>query len=224
MILPSVLTSGWAPVSIRLVSSLLTLTTHSVLTDSDDSKTFVREDGLLPAVASRPVRTAVANFLGASDELGPLSGRVLDAVCDDDPTHCASSGLGYAFTAGAGQVVAEEKQGCPEEGKEGNDSERTDCLSLSYLELGEEIRSQYCSIGPRSPRTSTPATCRARERQVISLLFFRQTNDRRATCRVMAQDVTPCRRGSEHTTRVPCVISAWKNSGTVMKIYRRQVT
>ena len=47
----------------------------------------MREDGLLAAVAARPVRTAMADFLRAGDELGALRAGVVDAVCNDDSAH-----------------------------------------------------------------------------------------------------------------------------------------
>ena len=62
---------------------------RNVLTNTDDGKTLVREDSLLAAVASRPVRTAMADFLGAGDEFGPFYGGVLYAVGNDDAAHCA---------------------------------------------------------------------------------------------------------------------------------------
>ena len=62
-------------------------TSRSPLTNTDDGKTLVREDGLLAAVTAGPVRAAVADFLGTGDELGALCGGVIDAVSDDDSAH-----------------------------------------------------------------------------------------------------------------------------------------
>ncbi len=65
-----------------------------LLTDTNNSKTFVSEDGLLAAVASRPVRTAMADFLGTGKELGPFRAGVVDTVCDDDSAHRVYEGEG----------------------------------------------------------------------------------------------------------------------------------
>lgn len=80
----------------------------ALLTDTDDGKTFVRKQGLLAAVAPRPVRTAVANFLGAREETRPLRGGVVDAVRDHDTAHAAR----FAGLVSAGQrEVGGERDG-----------------------------------------------------------------------------------------------------------------
>lgn len=70
------------------------------LTDTDDGKTLVREDGLLAAVAAGPVRTAVANFLRARDETRPLCRGVVDAMCDHDATHVARLNVSCGTSCG----------------------------------------------------------------------------------------------------------------------------
>ena len=62
-------------------------------TDTNNGETFMRKDSLLATVTPRPVRSAVADFLGACDELGPLCRGVVDAVGDDDSAHRESRGL-----------------------------------------------------------------------------------------------------------------------------------
>ena len=92
--MPSVLTSGWAPVSVRARGrrglsrrGAYSRTSAWRRTNTNDRETFVCEDSLLAAVAPRPVGPAVADLLGAGDEFWPLGGGVVDAVGDDDSTH-----------------------------------------------------------------------------------------------------------------------------------------
>jgi hypothetical protein len=62
------------------------------LTNANDCKTLVHEDGSLTDIASRPVRAAMTLFLGERDKSGPVSSRFWEAMYGEYATHFGGLG------------------------------------------------------------------------------------------------------------------------------------
>ena len=58
-----------------------------IRTNTDDGQSFVREDGLLPAVAARPVGPSVADLLRARDQTRSFRGGIVNPMGYDNSAH-----------------------------------------------------------------------------------------------------------------------------------------
>lgn len=98
MIFPLVLTIGCAPVSAR-ENHVGQIDAYGPFarTNTNDGKSLMRKDGLLPAIAARPVRSSVANLLCARDETGSFRSGVVDTMGYNNSAH------------GAGECLREEE-------------------------------------------------------------------------------------------------------------------
>lgn len=82
------LTIGCAPVSAREgYAGRFDAYRGTVRTDTNDGKSLMRENGLLPAIAARPVGPSVANLLRARDQTRSCRCGVVDSMGHDDSAH-----------------------------------------------------------------------------------------------------------------------------------------